>query len=214
MPGSPSNEPRRNLIGRLALGAAVCLAVAVAGVQLAEKGPDGSNSLFRGSDSRSHAVIRPVANVARGEEVDVTGHEPYVPGWYSVGFPAGNDVRRVVEPTPTARPAAQVGEVSVTSAPVPPTPIPQGAPSGSVEEIICSYPWDCTTAVRVADCETGGTFNPYATGHEDERGWFQIRFNHWGKPQCDPAYLYDPVYNTACAYSIWVEQGWSPWSCY
>lgn len=91
---------------------------------------------------------------------------------------------------------------------------PLASTAQGIKAIICAYSWDCATAMRIVDCETGGTFDPYANGHEDERGWFQIRFNHWDKLQCNPEYLYNPAYNTACAYSIWLESGWGPWSCW
>ncbi|KKL04839.1 hypothetical protein LCGC14_2612080, partial [marine sediment metagenome] len=85
---------------------------------------------------------------------------------------------------------------------------------GCTTEIVCAHPWDCDTAMRVVKCETGGTFDPTVVGNDRERGCLQIHPVHWDKPQCDPEFLFDPAYNAACAYSIWEDSGWGPWSCY
>lgn len=63
-------------------------------------------------------------------------------------------------------------------------------------------------ACAVADCETGGTFDPMSTGRLGERGWFQIHPS-WGWRSS-----YDPEVNTAFAYEL--SRGgwdWSSWSC-
>lgn len=130
------------------------------------------------------------------------------------GPPAG----LVIDTTPTPSPAPTP---SPTPSPVPPLPTPPPTPIiTSTQEIICAYTWDCVTAMRIVSCETGGTFDPNAVGDAGERGWFQIHSTHWGKPQCNPNLLFDPVYNTACAYFIYAGDentsgsGWGPWSCY
>lgn len=115
---------------------------------------------------------------------------------------------REARPGPTEEALDAVEPVGKPTSVAVPIPVP------TVQDVVCAYPWDCATAMRIVDCETGGTFNPRAVGDDHERGWFQIRFNHWGKPGCNPVHLFDPAYNTACAYSIWTEQGWRPWSCY
>lgn len=135
------------------------------------------------------------------------------------GPPVGATVDATPTPTPTETtvPRALVAEDT-------PAPSPQAAqeeapglyqiyPEGCTQEIICAYDWDCATAMRVVDCETGGTFSPFIVGKKGERGCFQIHPIHWGKPQCSGD-LFNPAYNTACAYSIWAAQGWGPWSCY
>ena len=135
-----------------------------------------------------------------------------------VGAPRGNEpTGLVVSATPTPTPAS-----TPTSAPAPMPPLPNPAPApapitvGCTTEIICAYPWDCATAMRVVDCETGGTFSPFVVGAEEEKGCFQIHPVHWGKSYCQPDLLFDPAYNAECAWQInAVEgQGWWPWSCY
>ena len=94
-----------------------------------------------------------------------------------------------------------------------PTPAPTLPPVPEAEALVCAYSWDCATAMRIVDCETGGTFYAGSVGDYGERGLFQIHEVHWHKPECSGD-LFDPAYNTACAYSIWLEQGWNPWSCW
>ena len=193
-------------ISRLAL--VVALIVAAAGVYLViEEGSDGVPS---GDDSRSDASIGSTPN----SEVEVDAYHtnvPAIPGGDVHRVPAGYDVPGVVE-----LPEGAVYVVPTGS--VPDVVVPTiGTAYGivpDVQAIVCAYPWDCATAMRIVDCETGGTFNIYAVGRADERGWFQIHPTHWDKPQCEPDRLFDPVYNAACAYSIWLVQGWQPWSCY
>lgn len=105
------------------------------------------------------------------------------------------------------------GSVEVQPSPVP-TIEPTAEPA-SLRDIICSYDWPCEEALAVAHCES--RFVATATGSVGERGWFQLRpeFHQW---RADAAYgpgadLYDPVVNTAAAYSLWTELGWQPWSC-
>ena len=63
-------------------------------------------------------------------------------------------------------------------------------------------------ACAKAYCETGGTFDPYATGAAGERGWFQIHPIHGANSS------YDPEVNVAYAFKL--SRGgrdWSHWSC-
>lgn len=88
--------------------------------------------------------------------------------------------------------------------------------------IICTIFKHCQYAVRIASCETGGTFNPRARGRAGERGWFQIHPVHFGRTlrssagrvHVNPDRLYDPAYNTWVA---WVlsdgGRNWTPWTC-
>lgn len=143
-----------------------------------------------------------------------------VPTRVATRFMPGPPVGLVVdEPTPTTT-------VVATPTPVPTVPVEEApseprvpevvapAASGCSAEIICAYSWDCATAMRVVGCETGGTFYAGAVGNGGERGCFQIHSIHWGKPQCS-GNLFDPAHNAACAYSLYADQGWTPWwSCY
>jgi Lysozyme like domain len=70
----------------------------------------------------------------------------------------------------------------------------------------------CLTALRVAYCETGGTFNRFALGDDGERGLFQIHPVHFG--WLDERRLYEALYNARAAYRL--SRGgrdWSHWTC-
>lgn len=84
----------------------------------------------------------------------------------------------------------------------------------AVRSIICSVftGTRCGPAIRVAKCETGGTFSPRALGSAGERGLFQIHPVHFGS--FDKRRLFEPRYNTRAAFRL--SRGgrdWSPWSC-
>ena len=59
-------------------------------------------------------------------------------------------------------------------------------------------------ACQIAHCETGGTFDPDATGRAGERGLFQIHPG-WGVRS-----TYDPAANAAFAYEL--SRGGTRWS--
>lgn len=71
-------------------------------------------------------------------------------------------------------------------------------------------------AVRVASCETGGTFDPNATNGQ-HLGLFQIsRAYHADRVQRMGylwAQLADPEVNALVAADIYAESGWGPWTC-
>ena len=48
-------------------------------------------------------------------------------------------------------------------------------------------------------------------GKSLDTGIFQINQIHWSKPGCSLKELTDPYKNVDCAYSIFKEQGWTPW---
>ena len=124
-------------------------------------------------------------------------------------------------------PQGEKVDVTPTSVPIPtpmPTAIPLPPPEAATDvgAIICSYSWDCGTAVAVACSES--ELWPLAANPSGARGVFQLmpvhawRFaargwNYWTDWD-------DPVRNTAIAYELWSEQGWTPWmsswpwSCY
>lgn len=89
--------------------------------------------------------------------------------------------------------------------------------------VICeTFGPGCRYAIRIASCETGGTFDPFALGRAGERGWFQIHPVHFrrtlrssaGRIFVDPARLWQPRYNARVAYVL--SNGgrdWRPWSC-
>ena len=70
----------------------------------------------------------------------------------------------------------------------------------------------CAPALRVASCETGGTFYVRALGDAGERGLFQIHPVHFG--WLDERRLFEARYNARIAYRL--SRGgrnWSPWTC-
>ena len=130
----------------------------------------------------------------------------------------------------TATPAITV-DVTVTSAlqdsqpptaqPLPPSPTtaanrPESHPvrsHGSLEAEVWAavqryFPAsEWAAALRVARCESGGTFDPALVGAAGERGIYQIRPEFWGSvpPDIDG--------QTAQAASIVARHSWRYWSC-
>ena len=84
-------------------------------------------------------------------------------------------------------------------------------------EVICAYPWDCPTALRVARCESGSDleagFN--VSGHA---GTFQISPIHaWRFAKRGLDFWTDATtltWNVDVAYELWTERGWYAWSCF
>ena len=69
---------------------------------------------------------------------------------------------------------------------------------------VCSYNWDCTWAMAVIACESGGDPNAYNPAGPYV-GLFQVH---------DPSRsLFDPVANVAAAYSKYLSQGSGAWGC-
>lgn len=88
-----------------------------------------------------------------------------------------------------------------------------GASRASVRATICEvFGARCGPALRVAACETGGTFDPLARGRAGERGLFQLHPVHFG--WLNEARLFEPRYNARAAYIL--SRGgrdWDAWSC-
>ncbi len=90
--------------------------------------------------------------------------------------------------------------------------IQQPEVSLDAEAIICSYGWDCSTALYVARLESGSDFTAGAN-YLGCVGTFQLHpVHHWRFYQhgWDP-YTYDIAQNTAIAYELWLTSGWAPW---
>lgn len=71
-------------------------------------------------------------------------------------------------------------------------------------------------AVRVAGCETGGTYNPAVTSGS-HTGLFQISWRWHSARVLGLGYtredLKDPWINSLVAADIYGESGWGPWTC-
>lgn len=125
-------------------------------------------------------------------------------------------------PVPDAQPAEEVdddvsrpADKPAPAAPrVAPTPV-VAAPSHDLRglrDLICSKPWPCEQAIRVATCES--TLRPRAISPDGANwGLFQINRVHAGRVGGNLSALLDAATNVQVAFAIWSEQGWMPWSC-
>ena len=111
-----------------------------------------------------------------------------------------------------------------------PTQAPEAAPD--LRDLVCSYAWDCSTALSITACESG--FNPSAVSPTDDWGLMQL---HAGRSLDGATYAehfarhgftgwrayfealgwgwfpLDAEWNVAAAYHIWERGGWSKWNC-
>lgn len=92
-----------------------------------------------------------------------------------------------------AREAASDIAVNTISSDV--TPV---MPVGAIQELICSYAWECSIALRVAGCESG--FSPTA-----------VNGSHLGLFQREGETSTDPEVQVRNAYAMYQERGWQPW---
>lgn len=117
-------------------------------------------------------------------------------------------------PTTTTMAPPATTTTTVVSPPVAAKPesVAAAQPVGNVQELICSYSWDCGTALRVAECESG--FNPRAVGGASERGIFQVHPVHAASLGSRWDLMFDPAENVRFAFELWSSQGWRPWSCF
>lgn len=76
---------------------------------------------------------------------------------------------------------------------------------------ICSYPWECETALAVVWCES--RYDPAAIG-AGSYGLWQLNSIHAYRWPSFWENWSDPEMNTAWAFELWQEQGFSPWSCW
>ena len=83
--------------------------------------------------------------------------------------------------------------------------------------MICSYGWDCKTAVAVFKAESGLRCDAVGDGHLKfgeygaSYGIAQIRYLK-GRPT--PNKLVDCKFNLDYAFGMYKTQGWKPWSAY
>ena len=111
-------------------------------------------------------------------------------------------------PTPLAPPA-----------PLPDVPakwvVPDTEPR-TVEALICSYSWDCDTALRIARCESG--YRPDAVSWDGTSfGVMQLYAPVWAGvfPDFWSQWM-DAEWNIARGWEIYVRAGYSfrPWACW
>lgn len=87
-----------------------------------------------------------------------------------------------------------------------------------LEEYICDKfgVYDCKTALAIAKAESGlreEAFNVNSNSSIDV-GVFQINSTHFDRPGCSLKELVDAEKNVDCAFEIFSEQGWAPWTVY
>lgn len=89
-----------------------------------------------------------------------------------------------------------------------------------IESYICDdRHWgllNCRIALAVAKAESNlraDTFNVNTNGSIDI-GIFQINSVHYKKPGCSLQDVTDPYKNVDCAYQIWKDSGFHPWSVF
>jgi hypothetical protein len=105
--------------------------------------------------------------------------------------------------TPTPQPTATPRTSARPAAP-PEVRRPASVPAGGIEALVCSYPWNCSWALSVMYCESGGNPNAYNPAGP-YIGLFQILGSS--------SSLFDPVVNVAAAYDKYVSQGPGAWGC-
>lgn len=118
----------------------------------------------------------------------------------------------LLEPVPTIAAAPAPLTPAEPEPPAPPA-LRQDPVAGDVGAIICSYPWPCGAATAVVCAESG--FSPTASNPSGARGLFELMPVHaWRFERRGWDYWTDwgdPEKNTAIAYELWAEQGWTPW---
>jgi len=161
-----------------------------------------------------------------------TAHGPPVARWLAEDAAFVTDPTATVTPTPTATPTATATATPTATPeptwtpvpPPPPTPEPEYVPppaetvpepepvqvGSDIEALICSFGWDCETALRIARCESG--LNPTAyNGYHI--GLFQVDpvLHTWRSATGE---LWSVWGNLTAAWSLYQEVGWSAWSCW
>lgn len=121
-----------------------------------------------------------------------------------------------------------VGLLKMTGPSYEPTPVPPPPPVLSIEERICSYDWDCGTAIRVFTCESRLGKDPRAYDlNRPDGGLAQLNRFTWEKWLKDrygwtwDQIVLDDDVNLAAAFVVYKEHekvfqevGWNAWSCY
>jgi hypothetical protein len=96
----------------------------------------------------------------------------------------------------------------------PPTTTPRAVPESWLRDLVCSYDWDCGTAMRVAWCES--SYRPDVISPTNDYGLMQVnRRAHSGRVAA-MGYTWDdllsPGPNLEVAWAIYAEAGgWGPW---
>ena len=148
----------------------------------------------------SRTIYEPDPALPWGEQRVVSGQDGVYYRQYDVVYENGVVVsRELTAEWYDPEPADTVVSYSTAPAPVAPQASAAAADWG---ELVCSYDWDCSWALAVIACESGG--NPDAYNPAGYVGLFQIWEGH------GPG-LRDPATNVAAAYSLYVSGGRGNW---
>lgn len=79
----------------------------------------------------------------------------------------------------------------------------------TINEMVCSYSWNCSQALAVMSCESTNNPLAYAAGNY---GLFQVNRIHAWRVGGNVEALYDPATNIRVAHDIYRERGWAPWA--
>lgn len=134
------------------------------------------------------------------------------------GVPSGRDIPTVVEAAPPRRPMGEVnveptGEPTSVAVPAVVPPVELG-----YDGLYCSYPWDCTTALRVFHKENPRQ-DPGAISYTGDYGLCQINRATWERWLNERGFNFEaewmiPERNVAMAWEIQRTHGWDEWTTY
>lgn len=185
------------LVARLAALAAV-FALPLLTMQL-HGGNDGVNRALAAQPEPSALDAAVAAKVMQRQDALSDGRLP----------PPAPTAAPTPAPTPEPTPAPTPPPTPVPTPPPPPPPPPVVMPKNVIEELVCSYSWNCYEALNVMWCESGG--RPDAVNAAGYYGLFQLSSTHGGAEFWDN--WMKPEYNIAIAHGLWSARGWRPWGC-
>jgi uncharacterized protein YabE (DUF348 family) len=146
---------------------------------------------------QSYVVYEPDPGLPPGTQRVVSGQDGVDYRQYTMVYEDGRLIsRELASEWYDPRPADTVIYYSTAPAPV------AAQAQGDWRDLACSYNWDCSWAMAVIMCESGG--NPNAYNPQGYVGLFQI-WEGYG------ANLRDPTTNIAAAYSLYVSGGTGNW---
>lgn len=129
------------------------------------------------------------------------------PGFYGLVAFAPSDghanalARAIPTPTPSPTP-------SPTPTPEPPRNPPANSvgaqASGDWVALVCSYAWDCATALRIIECESHGDIYAVNPSSGACGLWQHLPCAGYGSAAA----------STALAWEKYSARGWQPWSCW
>ncbi len=146
---------------------------------------------------QSYVVYQPDPDLPPGTQRTVSGQDGVDYRQYTMIYEDGQLVsRELASEWYDPQPADTIVYYSTAAAAV------AAQAQGDWQDLVCSYQWDCSWAMAVIMCESGG--NPNAYNPQGYVGLFQI-WEGYG------ANLRDPATNIAAAYSLYLSGGPGNW---